>query len=112
MIMDVLQPVAYETARSDKLHVLAALCQVPTSHRRAVRDSLTGPVYVSSMSDPEDEHNQLVVVDLVDDAVVARAHPPLAGPAYKLGCLGRSGVGRQQVDGCLNPTANLWIELT
>jgi hypothetical protein len=41
---------------------------------------LSGFVYVATMADSENEDDQAVVVDFVDDAVVACSHAPLARP--------------------------------
>lgn len=43
--------------------------------------------------DAQNEDDELVVVDLVDDAVVAGADSPLASPANQSGCRRRSRLG-------------------
>ena len=41
-------------------------------------DPLTGPVYVAAVSHSKNQDDELVVVNLVDDAIVARPDSPLA----------------------------------
>lgn len=45
-------------------------------------------VDVAAVPDAEDQDDGDIVVDLVDDAIVARANPPLAGASEEL-CRGR-----------------------
>lgn len=44
------------------------------------------------------QHEELVILDLVDDAVVAGAHSPLAGSADEWGHCRRSWIGAEQLE--------------
>ena len=53
------------------------------------------PVYVLSMADTDDCHNFLRIIDLVDDAILARPNAPRSALAFQLLASGRSWVFAQ-----------------
>ena len=53
---------------------------------------LPGFVDVATMADPENEDYQVVVVNFVDDAVIASSYAPFARSADKLNRFGRSWI--------------------
>lgn len=60
------------------------------------------------MAEGDDHHYEQVVLDGVEDAVVA--HPdPETGSALQGTGRGRSGVLRQQTDGAVNPALDCWV---
>ena len=63
------------------------------------------------MPGSEDEDDQLVVVDFIDDAVVACSCSPVAGTSDKLNRFGWSWIRRQEIDCGLYPASNLWVKL-
>lgn len=66
-------------------------------------------VHVGSMTKPHDNHQQHVVLDRVDDPVVA--HPNAeSGPTLKSAGRRRTRILGQQCDRALNPKANLGVE--
>jgi hypothetical protein len=77
----------------------------------ALNVRLSGFVYLATMSDSENENDQLVVVDFIDDAVVACSYSPFACPSDQLNRFGRSWVSRQELDCGLHPASNLRVEL-
>mgnify|MGYP000906570976 CR=1 FL=1 len=64
------------------------------------------------MTNSEDEDHQYSIVDLVDDAVVASAHTPLAMPANELLGASRAGLLGKQLDDSLNPALRMAVQLT
>lgn len=69
-------------------------------------------VHLAAVTDGEDETRQYPVIDLVDDAVVAGAHTPLALPANEL--LGSSWAGLlgKQLNDSLDPALRMAVQLT
>jgi hypothetical protein len=61
------------------------------------------------MTGAEHEEQQDVVVDLIDDAVVARSDPPLACSAHEPGGGRRVRVESQELDGSLHPAPCLGV---
>jgi hypothetical protein len=61
--------------------------------------------------DPQDEDQQPFVLDLVHDAVVAGADPPLTCAPYEPGCRRRSGLLGQQIERGLDAPPHLGVEL-
>ena len=64
------------------------------------------------MTDSEDEDRQDSVVDLIDDAVVAGAHTPLALPANEVLGSGWAGLLGKQLNDSLNPALRMAVQLT
>ena len=50
------------------------------------------------MSNSEDEHDQLLVLDFIDDAVVACSYSPFAGSPDKLNRFRWSRMSREEID--------------
>ncbi len=67
-------------------------------------------VDVASVPKADDDDQQHVVLDGVDDAVIAHADPE-SGTALKCTCARRARVLGEQRDRTLNPTADLGVEL-
>lgn len=86
----------YHGSRSSRLQELAGLSRL---------------VYLSTMPGSECEDDQLVIVDFIDDAVVACSYAPFAGPSDKLNRFGWSRVCRQEIDCGLYPASNLRVKL-
>ena len=66
---------------------------------------------VPAMANTDDEYELLLVVDFVDDPIVARAYSPLSGATNQPSCGWRPGIGSEHLDRRLNPSAGWWIEL-
>lgn len=49
-------------------------------------------VYVAAVADSEDEDDQVVVVDFIDEAIVACSYPPFAVAPDELDRFGRSWI--------------------
>jgi len=73
---------------------------------------LSEAVHLAAVTNSEDEDHQDSVVDLVDDAVVAGAHTPLALPANELLSSGWAGLLGKQLDDSLNPALRMAVQLT
>ena len=67
-------------------------------------------VHVAPMSKPHDDHQQHLVLDCVDDSVIAYPDAK-TGPALKRTCTWRTRFLGEQRDCTLNPPANLRVEL-
>lgn len=65
---------------------------------RHARERSTIGIYLSAMTRPKDEDDQLVVVDLIDNSVVTRSHSPFASTSDQLNRLRRSRVLCQEID--------------
>ncbi len=63
------------------------------------------------MADSEDEDYQVVVMDFIDDAVVACSYSPFAGSSDELNRFGWSWISRKKFDCGLHSASNLWVEL-
>jgi len=61
------------------------------------------PVDLPPMPYTDDEDAQDLIANLIDDAVVAGADPPLAGPADQLGGPARAWLLGDQLDGGVEP---------
>jgi len=69
-------------------------------------------VDLSTVGHPQDEYEQLTIVDLVDDPIVACAHPPLSCSTYEtLGGRG-SRFFREQLEHRLDATPDGRVELS
>lgn len=66
-------------------------------------------VDVSAVTHSQHEDEQHVVMDLVDNPVVAGTDPPLSCAADKPSSCGRSRVSSQGVDGGLNASSRLRV---
>ena len=69
------------------------------------------PVDLPPVTDGDDEHHELAIVDPVDDAVVAGAYAPPPSAAHQLHCGRRPRLRGEQFDGGLDPAPSLRIEL-
>ena len=69
-------------------------------------------VHLAAVTDGEDETRQYPVLDLVDDAVVAGAHTPLALPANELLGSGWAGLLGKQLNDSLDPALRMAVQLT
>jgi hypothetical protein len=72
---------------------------------------LSALVYLPSVSHPEDENEQLAVMDFVDDAVVTCANAPLSCAADQPGGGRWSRILGQQFDRGLESAPYLGVEL-
>jgi hypothetical protein len=63
------------------------------------------------MPDSQDRDEQFIVLDLIDDAVIASAYSPLAGTTDESGCGRRPRIAGQQFDSCLQTSSDLRIKL-
>lgn len=79
---------------------------------RGLLPLLSEAVHLAAVTNSEDEDHQDSVVDLVDDAVVAGAHTPLALPANELLSSGWAGLLGKQLDDSLNPALRMAVQLT
>jgi hypothetical protein len=84
-----------------------SVCRDDRPH--AVGDSAAPLVDLPSVSDLEHENEQFIVVDLVDDAVVAGPDPPLASAADESGRGGGSRLVGEQIQRCLEASADLRV---
>lgn len=57
------------------------------------------------------EDDELVIVDLVHDPVVARANSPLPRATYKPGRGWWSGLNGEELKGCLDTAPDMGVEL-
>jgi hypothetical protein len=69
------------------------------------------PVDLAPVPDAQHEHEEPVLLDLVDDAVVTGPNPPLAAPADQSSRRGRSRFSGQQLDRGLEASADRRVEL-
>jgi hypothetical protein len=63
------------------------------------------------MSHAKHEHEELLLVDLVDDSVVAGADPPFARATDELHCCGRARVVGEKLEHALDSSADVGSEL-
>jgi hypothetical protein len=62
------------------------------------------------MPNGQDKDEQLIVLDVIDDAVIAGSCTPLAAATDESGCRWRSGIVGQQFDSCLQTPSDLRIK--
>ena len=79
--------------------------------RRGLEGSSATVVDVAPVADGHDQDEEDVVVDLVDDAVVTRANPPLTVSPYEFLRRVRSGLVREQFDRGLHAASRIGGEL-
>ena len=79
-------------------------------HNHSAAVPLSRFVYFSTMPDSENQDEQSVVVDFVDDPVVACSHAPFTGASDELNRFGRARISCQEFDCGVYSAPDLWVE--
>ncbi len=67
-------------------------------------------VALATVGHSQDKHEQLIIMDLVDDAMDTGSHPPLSRAADKWRSRRRPRVFSEELDDRLDPASDVWIE--
>ncbi len=81
-----------------------------TARRRTCRESTPSSVYLSTVSDPEHQDNQFIVLNVIDDSVVTDANSELTVTALQLDAPGRAWIACERLDRIEQSTGHLLIE--
>lgn len=68
-------------------------------------------VDLAAMTHPQDKDEELIIMNLVDDAVVAGSDPPLAGTTNETGCGRWTRILSEEFEDGLDASSNVGIKL-
>ena len=68
-------------------------------------------VDLAAMTHPQDKDEELIIMNLVDDAVVAGSDPPLAGTTNETGCGRWTRILNEEFEDGLDASSNVGTKL-